>query len=350
MSNGELVSQAQTAHEILASEFTDRYLRRSGFNRFAYSVPFDPNDPLCDYDRTWWEAKPNRFSVPVGKGILGKTHHMSSKDIDDLFVAPFTAKAADFTRALPDFPLALVNGHDIDLQAALSLLSASMGIASADSQGRYQQTLETMIKVTHGVATRGLAPIVIGRPKLPGRITFVRVQQLVVNPHLSFPINKQMIESGIPQDFRKAYNAKLREETVAVANAPTDHPKGYRTLWSISPGGTPDMRGEGEHEGKLLTKAIEPATVRLMQEMGCGLVVVYTKFGRGKGPTIIELGDVVPPDQISESTVPTMMADLAAFRRKHGETNVFYEEELTRPAAAAPAANQANGADTPAAE
>jgi hypothetical protein len=137
-----------------------------------------------------------------------------------------------------------------------------------------------------------------------------------------------MIESGIPQDFRKAYNAKLRAETVEVARARSNHAKGYWTLWSMSPGGTPDIRGEGEHEGKLLTKAIEAATIRLMSEMGCGLVVVYTKFGRRKGPTIVELGEIVPPNEITDSTVPTMMADLAAFRRRNGEPNVFYEEEL----------------------
>ncbi len=329
MGNAEPVSQTQTAHEILAREFTDRYLRRSGFSRFAYSVPYNPKDPLCDYETTWWKAKPNRLSVPVGKAILGKSHFMSGREIDELFAAPFAAKADDLTSALPDFPLALVNGHDIDLQAALSLLSASMGIASANAEGRYQKTLEEMIKVTHGVATRGLAPIVVGRPKLPGRLTFVRIQRLVVNPHLSFPINKEMIESGIPEDFRKRYNAKLRAETIEVAKAPTDHAKGFRTLWSMSPGGTPDLRGEGEHEGKLLTKAIEPATIRLLNEMGCGLMAVYTKFGKGKGPAKIELGDIVPPNEITDLTVPGMMADLAAFRRDNGEPNVFYEGELS---------------------
>ncbi|MBI5311151.1 MAG: hypothetical protein HZB14_09055 [Actinobacteria bacterium] len=328
MSDTERSAQARVAHEVLAHDFTDRYLRRSGMSRVAYSVPYDPDDPLCDYDTTWWPAKPNRLSVPIGKLILGRSHYMRGREIDDLFVAPFVDRAADITRTLPDFPVALVNGHDIDLQAALSLLSASIGIARASAEGRFQQTLEETIKVTHGVATRGMAPIAIGHPKLPGRVTFVRLQQLVVNPHLSFPINKQMIESGIPQDFRKRYNAKLRAETVAVAQAPSDHAKGYRTLWSMSPGGTPDLKGEGEHEGKLLTKAIEPATVRLMQEMGCGLLPVYTKFGRGKGETVIELGDIVPPDEVAESTVPTMMADLAEFRRRHGEANVFYEEEL----------------------
>lgn len=333
MNETERYAEARLAHEVLARDFTDRYLARSGMTRFAYSTPYDPDDPLCDYETTWWPAKPNRFTVPAGKAIMGPSHHMSGKQIDDLFVAPFVDKAADITRSLPDFPVALVNGHDVDLQAALSLLSASMGIARASAEGRFQKTLEDTIRLSHGVATRGMAPIVIGRPKLPGRLTFVRLQRLVVNPHLSFPINKQMIESGIPQDFRKRYNAKLRAETVAVAQAPSDHPKGYRTLWSMSPGGTPDLKGEGEHEGKLLTKAIEPATVRLMQEMGCGLLPVYTKFGRGKSETVIALGDIVPPDEVTDSTIPTMMADLAEFRRRHGEANVFYEEEL---ASAAP--------------
>jgi hypothetical protein len=185
-----------------------------------------------------------------------------------------------------------------------------------------------MIKISHGVATRGLAPIIIGRPHFPPKLSFMRLQQLVVNPHLSFPINRQMIESGISQDFRKDYNAKLRAGSIAVAQSAATHPKGYRTFWSMSPGGTPDFAGEGEHEGKLLTKALEPATIRLMGEMGCGLLPVYTKLGKGKSPTVVELGDIVPPNEISDTTLPTMMADLAAFRRSHGEPDVYYEEEL----------------------
>lgn len=320
--------QTRLAHEILAREFTDRYLRRSGFTKFAYSVPWDAQDPLCDYEATWWRAKPNRWSVPMGKLILGRSHHLSGKQIDSVFVAPFVARAAEIERSLPQYPVALINGHDIDLQAALSLLSASMGVARASDRGSYQKILEQTISLAHGVATRGLAPIVVGRPKLPGRLTFLRLQQLVVNPHLSFPINKQMIESGIPQEFRKAYNAKLRAETIEVANAAPDAATGLRTLWSMSPGGTPDFKGEGEHEGKLLTKLIEPATVRLLSEMGCALLPVYTKLGRGRSESLVELGGLIPPDAVTESTVPTIMADIAEFRRRHGEEHVFYEGEL----------------------
>jgi hypothetical protein len=334
----DAAAEAQLAHEILARDFTDRYLRRSGFDRFAYSAAWDPEDPLCDYDSTWWRAKPNRFSEPVGKLVLGRMHRLSGKQIDSHFTAPFEARAAEITAALPDHPVSLVNGHDIDLQAALSLLAASMGVAHASTSGRYQQVLERTIGLSHGVATRGLAPIVVGRPRLPGRLTFLRLQQLVVNPHLSFPINRQMVESGIPQDFRKRYNAKLRRETIEVANNLIDQQTGFRTLWSMAPGGTPDFAGEGEHEGKLLTKLIEPATIRLFSEMNCALLPVYTKFGRGRGETVVELGAMVPPDQVTDQTVPTMMADIAEFRRRHGEQNVFYEGELA-----------ATGGDDPAA-
>ncbi|MBJ7457673.1 MAG: hypothetical protein JHD02_00650 [Thermoleophilaceae bacterium] len=320
--------EVSLAHQILARDFTDRYLDRSGLKRFAYSADYDSNDPVCDYDRTWWEAKPNRLSAPLGKAVLGSSHHMNGREIDKLFAAPFSARAGDFMATLPNFPVALINGHDIDLQAALALLSASMGLARADSAGSFQQNLEAMIRVSHGVATRGLAPIVIGRPRLRPRLTFIRLQRLIVNPHLSFPINKEMIESGIPQDFRSSYNARLRAESIAVARAPTDHPKGLRTLWSISPGGTPDRPGTGEHEGKLITKSIEPATLHLVNEMGCGLIPVYTRFGKGRAENRIELGDIVPPDAVTDSTVPNMMADIAAFRRRNGEPHVFYEEEL----------------------
>lgn len=321
------VSQNQAVHEILAQDFTDRYLERTGFNKLAYSAPYDPENPLCDYERTWWEAQPNRFSEPVGKKILGKMHRMSGDDIDEQFVDPFFRKASEITADLQDFPVMLINDHSPDLQAALALHSATIGIARASESGRYQKNLENMIKRSHGIATRGLAPIVIGKPSITPKLPFMRLQQLVVNPHLSFPINQQMIESGIPQDFRKKYNARLRADSVDVARNTTDENGGY-TLWSLSPGGTPNFAGEGEHEGKTLTKKVEEATIRLIGDMGCGLLPVYTSFGKGERPTVISLGAIVPPNEVDELTVSTMMADIARFRRNRGEPDVFYEGEL----------------------
>ncbi|MEK7626451.1 MAG: hypothetical protein AAB423_03830 [Patescibacteria group bacterium] len=323
------VSQNQLVHEILAQDFTDRYLERTGFDKLAFSAPYEPKDPLCDYEKTFWEARPNRFSEPIGKRILGKMHRMSGEDIDEQFVAPFVEKAPEITADLQDFPVMLVNDHSPDLQAALALHSATIGIAHASENGRYQENLEAMIRRSHGIATRGLAPIVIGKPGLPNRLSlpFMRLQQLVVNPHLSFPINQQMIDSGIPEGFRKEYNSKLRADSVEVASNTTDENGGF-TLWSLSPGGTPNFPGQGEHEGKILTKKVEDATIRLIGDMGCGLLPVYTSFGRGERPTVIRLGGIVPPNEVTELTVPTMMTDIAQFRRNRGEPDVFYEGEL----------------------
>jgi hypothetical protein len=322
--------QVKLAHELLTQQFTERYLERSGMAGFAYTVPWDADEPLCDYSRTWWPARPNRFSVPVGKAILGRSHSLSSDEMDQHFVAPFVAKAGELAAALRQYPVALVNGHDIDLQAALSLLGACIGFARARARGRYQKVLEQMISLSHGVATRGTAPIAIGRPWMPTRLTFLRLQRLVVNPHLSFPVTPQMIESGIPRAFRKRYNAQLRAETIASAAAPPDPVSGLHTLWSMAPGGTPDFPGSGEHAGKLLTRSVGFATVNLMREMGCGLLPVYTRLGRGRSDTCVELGEIVPPDRVCGATLNSAMADLAEFRRMHGETNVYYQGELER--------------------
>ncbi len=297
---------------------------------FARTVPWNPDDPLCDYSRTWWPARPNRFSVPVGKGILGRSHKLSSKEIDASFVAPFVALAPQLLAALRRYPVALINGHDVDLQAALSLLAACMGVARSEAdrgRGDRQRLLEAMISRSHGVATRGTAPIVIGPRLVPGRLTFLRLQQLVVNPHLSFPVTPQMIESGIPREFRKRYNAQLRAETIAAATTPPDA-GGLHTLWSMAPGGAPDFAGSGEHEGKLLTRSVGFATVKLIREMGCALLPVRTRLGRGRAETIVELGALVPPEDVSAATVASLMADLAAFRRRHGEADVYYQGEF----------------------
>lgn len=325
----EAAMTPRDVHEILTKDFTDRYIRRQGLGAVAYSAPYDSSDPICDYEKTWWAANPNRLSIPVGRTILKTIHKMNGQDMDD-FAGAFSERAGEITQSLAEFPLMYVNGHNPDLQAALSLFSANVGVAQASGAGNFQREFEDMTRISHGVATRGIVPIVIGRPRLPWpKIPFIRLEQLVVNPHHSFPINKQMIESGITPDFRKAYNARLRQESIDVARGGvTNHPRRYHTQWSMAPNGTPDFEGEGEHEGKTITKKVEPATIRLILEMGCGLLNVRTSFGRGKRPTVVELADVILPNEVTPSTIPTMMADLADFRRQNGEPDVYYEEEL----------------------
>src|ERR1700722_4133756 len=98
-------------HGILAADFTDRYIAANHLGAVAYSVAYDPEDPLCDYDKTWWQSKPGRLSIPAGKFILGNMHHMSGAEIDELAVAPFVERADDITEGLQEYPVALINGH-----------------------------------------------------------------------------------------------------------------------------------------------------------------------------------------------------------------------------------------------
>src|SRR5438445_968399 len=104
-------------HETLVNEFTDRYLERSGFDRYAFSLPYDPNDPRCDYERTTWPAKPNALAgLPIAKFILAKTHHLSLKGLNELEATTFADKAAGISEALHDYPVLLVNSHTSDMQ------------------------------------------------------------------------------------------------------------------------------------------------------------------------------------------------------------------------------------------
>ncbi|MEO6761789.1 MAG: hypothetical protein ABI220_05500 [Candidatus Saccharimonadales bacterium] len=321
------VMSPRAVHEVLTTNFTDRYIQRSHLGPFAHSVGYDSDNPLCDYEKTWWEALPNKWSESVSTRIVSKMNRLSLREFGNLFVEPLAERAETIKGALHDFPVAFINGHSLDLQAALPLVAASIGIAHSIEKGDYRQNLEDMIRLSHGVATRALAPIILGRERFTPRLPFMRIAQLAVNAHLSFPVNKQMNQSSIPKKFTHDYNVRLKENCVGIAKSETTHPLGFKTLWALSPGGTPDTKVEESSGGEIFTKRIEPATVDFIARLGCGLLPVYTSFGKCKSPTAVEFGDIIPPNLVNVGTLSGIMTDLAAFRRKHGEGNVYYEGE-----------------------
>src|SRR4051812_21927622 len=111
------------AHEILTTNFTDRYIERNHLGPVAHSVAYDPDNPLCDYEKTWWEARPNKWSERVGTTVASKLNRLSTHEFGELFIEPLIDRADTITGVLHEFPVAFINGHSLDLQAALPLVS-----------------------------------------------------------------------------------------------------------------------------------------------------------------------------------------------------------------------------------
>ena len=324
----------EQVHGILAGQFTDVYIKRQHLGLVAFSALYEPEtDQFCDYDSTWWEANPSKWSPRVGPPIVSAINRMLPRTFKRLFVEPLTAMAPEITDSLHEYPVAFINGHSLDLQAALPLVAGSIGIArAAGPKEDYQKNLEDMINISHAIASRAFAPIRIRRPWLPASFAFLDLGRLVVNPHLSFPRNKRMAESDIPESFMHDYNTKLKDDCIEIAGAPTTHPLGFRTLWSLAPGGTPDLKIKDDkgHVEKIIIKRVEPATLHLIERMGCALLPVNMSFrnkDNKKSKTVAEFGPIIPPDKVTGSTIHELMEKQAEYRRDHGEP-AYYEKEL----------------------
>ena len=319
-------------HNLLATEFSARYIARLGsaFGKVAYPTQYDPSNPVCDYDRTSWPAAPNLSSEFMGRFVLGMMHKLKSKEIDSQIVAPFNDRTNGtrfITNGLREHPVMLINGHDMDLQAAISIFGANIAIAREGTQGSYHKRLHDMM-ASHGIATRGIGPIMLGHPGRGPKLPFVRLAQLIVHPHLTFPRTEQVMNSGIPEEFVDDYDNRVKLDSLAAVEQPSTHPNGLKTFWAMAPGAAPDFDGQDEHEGKRITRKVGNGTVKLVQDMGVALIPIYTTFGRGKRETKLEVGTLIPPDEVTKQTLDNTMADLAEFRRKNGEPAVYYIKEL----------------------
>ena len=319
-------------HDILTTQFTDRYLHDTGFDKLAFSLSHDPSNPLCDYNRTTYPANPKgRRGVLAAKFILGKVHHLSFGEIDEIAVPPFAENADRITEALQDYPVLLVNGHDPALQTALSLVSAGIALARHD-RGRFYKNFDEMARISHVVGTRGFAPIIVGRPNRNPQIPFVSIAQWVMNPHLSFPDNEKMRQSALTPGFKSAYNDRFATDCLDVIEAGPTHPNGYHTLWSTPPGGTDDVNGFDQAGKKIIVTArVKPGTIKLVREMGVGLLPVYfSRFGKVNGRTSMVVGTIIPPNEVTDSTLPSIMSKLAAYRSSFGKEKrgfVYYADD-----------------------
>lgn len=326
----EIVSRSeidhQQTHDILVGDFTDRYLDDSGMGKIAYSLPYDQSDPLCDYDKTWWQAKPNHaLGAQAASFILGKMHRLSAQEIRQDCIQQFAYSALRISHHLREAPIMLINGHKPDLQAALASFACINALADND-WGLFGHNFKRLAEINHVIGTRGFAPVMIGRPNGPHK-SLVSVAQWVMNPHLSFPNNQRMRDSALPREFRSAYNDHFADDCLEAIQAPVSHPKHYHTLWSTPPGGTKDVSGYdiGGNEIQVTAK-VEKGTRELVSKMGCGLLPVYTHFGYGKERTVMSVGQYIPPADVKDDTLPNLMADMAEFRRYYGE-NTYYAED-----------------------
>ncbi|PIZ61913.1 hypothetical protein COY17_03385 [Candidatus Saccharibacteria bacterium CG_4_10_14_0_2_um_filter_52_9] len=218
-------------HNILTDEFTSRYIKRAHISLLAKAQRYDPDNPFCGYDQTFWPAMPNEHSELAAKVILGGFFRMLPKKMDRLFYQPFAERVDEIADSLHENPLLVVTGHSPDLVAAIPVHGISKAVAK-NQPGDYLQNLYDIIKESHAVGTRGFVPL---RFRLPPPIKpenkfLVRAAQLVFGVHFTFPRAETMRESGISLEFIDEYNARARADCLTAVQQPSRHPDGLKQV------------------------------------------------------------------------------------------------------------------------
>jgi hypothetical protein len=323
-------------HEKLTG-FTDRYREEAGISNMSHSALYDDRNPLCDYGLTWYPAEPRRRGLLVGYAILGKANHVKFRDIHNVFIGGFADGSDEMDAALRQYPVTNLSGHQPNLLAALSGLSRSVALAR-----RPGNNLKDMFKGSHIIAARSIAPLILGRSPEGWNKPLVELAQMAMNPHFVFAINKAMIEAGFPREFTDDYNDRSQADSIAARNAEVPEDGGYHSRWDMAAGGDQDVYKKRDKDGiwvpvdkkdrdedgvVAVMHRVIPASSKFIIDMECGVQGVYTSVVRGQKP-VMELGPIIPPNEVTMDTAPDIARKQAKFRRDHGEKNVRYAEDL----------------------
>jgi hypothetical protein len=300
-----------------------------GLQKLLYATPYDPDNPLCDYDKTWWEANPKgRASEQIAKLVIPKLMPVKRRDIEDVFIAGFSERVEDIKEVLSEKPLTLICDHNPDLESVMMSFAAGVSIARSSDQKRYGARLNEIFRLSHGIGTRAMTPIMIDFPKPLPDISLVGLTRLIFSPHYSFPRTTAVEESSIDQNFIGEYNDKLREECVEAAGSIRSDIHGYHTLWTVAPAGTRNTKSIGE-DGEVFETipSVNEATTKLLQDMGSAAVLINSRFSfESGGKPELEIGEIV--SEIGNDTLPNMMREMAKYQTIPGQKQVFYAGDV----------------------
>ncbi|PIZ61914.1 hypothetical protein COY17_03390 [Candidatus Saccharibacteria bacterium CG_4_10_14_0_2_um_filter_52_9] len=100
----------------------------------------------------------------------------------------------------------------------------------------------------------------------------------------------------------------------------------------MAPSGAPDLKGDNLAKkypdappDLKIIRAVSPGTTKLIRQMGVSLLHASASFGPNE--TVMKLGKIIPPNEVTDDTVRDMLFKEAELRRINGETTVRYEEE-----------------------
>lgn len=333
----------EDVHDKLAIN-AHRYINRSSLSKFLYVEGYDPKSPASDYSTTYWPVKPNRASERVASIVIPRMFKMPASTLEQDFYASIDDQADDVLEALKKHAVMVVTDHDKDLQPIIPVVGLAKARARREP-GRYKPNLQDAFKANHAILSRAHLLIRVGKERLPlfpRYLSLLRAGRLVATLHGTLPNIDSTKDIDIPGEFMHLYNEHAIADLIKAAHTPSLGSTYTNRLFFQAPTGTgtinrgkkawerlpQDVRAELPEDSKIIAP-VKDGTIRLVRAMGCAVVPAYTSFQRDTGRSnVIKFGEVVMPEQFTEQTLHEMMSTQAQFRNQHGETNVFYWNDL----------------------
>lgn len=317
-------------HRLLTENCTQRYLGRlRPLHIFTTVEKFRQGSPASDYATTSWEALPNLALGAFATYAVCAYLRTRRKTLNGAFSHAFEEQLNEelpLTDALMDYPVAIIGGHEIDFQGLPIINGLAHAIARRQPES-YRRARHDIANATHVAMHRAFLPMRVGHdwsPYNPESLTMLSLLRAVANPIFTLP-PKSAREAGIEQDFIDAYNFEATKDCLSTVKKGTQHPAGYEQAWIMLPSGSPDEKVSDHRKVKKVAKRVNRGTKRLVRNMKVGVLPVYTSLR--KGSIVVEAGQIIPPNEVTDSTIPEIMSELAWFRRQHGEEGVYYAED-----------------------
>ena len=279
----------EQVYDLLVGK-AQRHFSDSALAKLVKPSPYDPSRETHNFDNVVFEARPNRLTPSVIKGLACAVAGINPISLNKKIAQPFTGHIDNAMDSLCKGRLAVITGHQTMFEPCFALFGLQVAL---DKQG--YSDYPDIAKDTHLVAARALATVDIA-----GRWPLTSLARQIANIYYTFP--KTDSYKDIPENIGNSHNRRMLAQLVSKTR-----PDG--SIMVISSSATTEKKNSADYN---VVPRVTDGTLKLLQKNWD----VWPIGGSFKSGSLeIRPGSIIPASDVSEDVIHSAMQDVVVASR-----------------------------------